>query len=347
MRVATPSTRVEILLDDDQRRFRWRTASSTSGKGYRRQAAPVRATSRRAAAAADWSSSRGRWRSPAARRRKAFLPASSARALSIGKISISTSMLQCPGRPASPATRRFSSTVMPREQPPALGHERDTHRDALVRAHRRDVPTVERRCRPPQGRCAPAMVRSSVVLPAPLAPTNATISPSPTARSRLAHRLQEAVTSIQPFDREQAHVARRSRDRRDNAVRPSSTVSGFAVGDDAAAIEADQPLDHLQQNVDDVLDPDDRHAARLHLADRLRPARCLARPSVRRRSRRATGRRDWSPARARARAACGRAGRASRRGGWRPAACRTGRASPCSVRRPSNPCGRRPPLAAT
>ena len=41
------------------------------------------------------------------------------------------------------------------------------------------------------------------------------------------------------------------------------TALRLAVGDDASGIHADQPLGDPQQDVDDVLDPDDRDAAPL------------------------------------------------------------------------------------
>ena len=37
---------------------------------------------------------------------------------------------------------------------------------------------------------------------------------------------------------------------------------GLAVGDNASSIHADQPFDDANENMHDVLDPDDRQAAR-------------------------------------------------------------------------------------
>ena len=47
------------------------------------------------------------------------------------------------------------------------------------------------------------------------------------------------------------------------------TACGLAVGDDAAGIHADQPLGHLQEDVDDMLDPDDGDVAAAQFLDRL------------------------------------------------------------------------------
>ena len=89
-----------------------------------------------------------------------------------------------------------------------------------------------------------------------------------------------------------------------------------AVGDDAALVHADEPLDRLDEHVDDVLDPDDRDAAVVQRADRRDEALGLGVREAARRSRRGAAPSDRSRARAPARAACGRGGRATRRAGW-------------------------------
>ena len=45
------------------------------------------------------------------------------------------------------------------------------------------------------------------------------------------------------------------------------TLSSRPVGDDASRVHADQPLGDLQQDVHDVLDPDDRDAAGFQFED--------------------------------------------------------------------------------
>ena len=57
-------------------------------------------------------------------------------------------------------------------------------RCSLSPARSKRTGSPSRRTRPADGRCAPAMVRSRVVLPEPLAPSNAILAPAGTSRSR-------------------------------------------------------------------------------------------------------------------------------------------------------------------
>ena len=54
--------------------------------------------------------------------------------------------------------------------------------------------------RPRAGRCMPAMVRISEVLPAPLAPTMATIAPSSDLERDAVERLRVAVEHVEVLD---------------------------------------------------------------------------------------------------------------------------------------------------
>ena len=163
------------------RRARWssqpRSGRLSSDRRLRRRRVRAPETPRREAAAAGSSSAHDRWRSPAARRPRGSRRACAATAAMRGNASKTASTDQRPPRPDAPATRRFSSTVRfgNRRRPsgtraiPAL-----TRRCAAVAVMSRPSNTI----RPAAGRCAPAIARSSVDLPAPLAPTSASVSPS-------------------------------------------------------------------------------------------------------------------------------------------------------------------------
>ena len=156
--------------------------------------APARARPRRAAAAAGWSSAPGRSRWPAARRRTASRPAWPQRSRASG-----TPRAPCRGStaragPGRPATSRFSSTVSSGNSRRPSGTSAIPRATPLVGAARAVTSlAVEDDARPAAAGCAPAMVRSSVVLPAPFAPTRASTSPSLHRQRHLPYRLQQAV----------------------------------------------------------------------------------------------------------------------------------------------------------
>ena len=73
------------------------------------------------------------------------------------------------------------------EEPATLGHERDAEVDAVGRLDRVDA-LPSNQISPLRGVRSPAMVFSSVVLPAPLAPTSATASPAATSQGHALQR---------------------------------------------------------------------------------------------------------------------------------------------------------------
>ncbi len=101
------------------------------------------------------------------------------RACSIGKIWRTRSTVQAPPRRWPPAMLRFSSTVRPGKSRLPSGTSAIPSPTRLC-AGIRVMSTPSKKTVPAEGRCAPAITRSSVVLPAPLAPTRARVSPSST-----------------------------------------------------------------------------------------------------------------------------------------------------------------------
>ena len=61
-------------------------------------------------------------------------------------------------------------------------------------------------------------------------------------------------------------MRRRRRGRRRSTRGVAHHRLRLAVGDDLAEVHADEPLDDLDEHVDDVLDPDDREAGGAQLA---------------------------------------------------------------------------------
>ena len=103
------------------------------------------------------------------------------------------------------------------------GRARSRARHAGVRRSARDVGAVEDDAARRAARCAPAIVRSSVVLPAPLAPTSATVSPSATSKRHLTHRLQQPVARRRaPRPAAARHATPPSEIRLDDGRRPPS-----------------------------------------------------------------------------------------------------------------------------
>ena len=119
---------------------------------------------------------------------------------------------------------------------------------------------------PATGRCAPAMVRSNVVFPAPLAPTSARVSPSSMRERHAANRLEQPVLRIDRAHLEQAHGTAAPRYASMTRVSASTSV-GQTVGDDPSGVEAHETIDRLHEDVHDVLDPDDGDAAPAQLLD--------------------------------------------------------------------------------
>src|SRR5262249_53417794 len=113
----------------------------------------------------------------------------------------------------------------------------------------------------------PAMPLSSVLLPAPLARITATASP----RAASMETPNSAWKSPQKASRSRtassgsgigfnSHINFCDLRTRDHRLR-------LAVGDESAIVQHEQPIDAGQQSVHDVLDPDNRHAALLDVAN--------------------------------------------------------------------------------
>ena len=104
---------------------------------------PGRATPRRPAAAAGWSSARGRSRWPAARRRTGRGPRCRAAVASIGNASSTASTVHGPAGPGRRRRSRFSSTVSSGNSRRPSGTSAMPRRDPPVGRQARDVLAVE------------------------------------------------------------------------------------------------------------------------------------------------------------------------------------------------------------
>ena len=154
-RPATRIARVEILFDQDDRGARCQQASARRRRRGRPRAATGRARPRRAAALRDWSSARGRSRSPAARRPTACRRALRRRALRLGKASITASIVHAPGAAGGAREQQIlldASSAQTGAGPRAPARCRAPTR--VMRGVARDVGAVEQRCarRRPDGR---------------------------------------------------------------------------------------------------------------------------------------------------------------------------------------------------
>ena len=105
-------------------------------------------------------------------------------------------------RRRSPSARAPTARRRPRPRGPARATT-ESSRSATVGSSPRSVPTIWRITpRPPVrvttpawGTRSPVMMRSSVVLPAPLAPTSATLAPSPTRNDTSSSRTRPSGSS--------------------------------------------------------------------------------------------------------------------------------------------------------
>ena len=101
-----------------------------------------------------------------------------------------------------------------REHHAALGRVRRCRAPTISCArHARDVAALERDRAPRAPGTRPEIVRSSVVLPAPLAPISVTISPASARSDDALQRVDRAVVDVEVLDLEQ-HVTRPPRGRR-------------------------------------------------------------------------------------------------------------------------------------
>ena len=144
---------------------------------------PARATARRASAGAGATSGPARSRASAARRPRGCRRAARA-APRGGEDAVYThSSISGPSRAARAGRRPARDSPPPscREELPPLGHVRDAPRHDARRGQPGEALALEGRLAVAAG-SSPETARRVVVLPAPLAPTSETISPSPTRR---------------------------------------------------------------------------------------------------------------------------------------------------------------------
>ena len=97
---------------------------------------------------------------------------------------------------------RFSTHRHAPEQAPALGRLRDAGLDDL-RRRARVMSSPAKSMLPLRGRSRPEIVFSVVDLPAPLAPSSVTISPSPTVERDALERVDRAVVGVHVRELEQ------------------------------------------------------------------------------------------------------------------------------------------------
>ena len=104
-------------------------------------------------------------------------------------------------------------------------------------------------------------VRISVVLPTPLRPMTATISPRPTSRSTPEQHRAGAVAAAQAFDREEGVIRHgRSRDRSPRRPRWPSISEIVPCREDGAEVQHGDPRRDLLHEGHVVLDHEDGHA---------------------------------------------------------------------------------------
>src|SRR6266568_6088437 len=118
-----------------------------------------------------------------------------------------------------------------------------------------------------RARTSPAMAFNSVLLPAPLAPRTATISPAatlietPNSAWKSPWKASSARTSssVSGIGRD-PHVDLRHFGAANDGLR-------IAFGDQCAAMQHHKPVDHRDECMDNMFDPDDRNAGLLDLPD--------------------------------------------------------------------------------
>ena len=263
--------------------------------------------------------------------------------------------------PARPAARRGRA---PRRRPARGSRGRSScRRAAALRApgrrpaRRCGAPALplERRAvetmLPARGQCRPAIVRMSVVLPAPFGPISATISPACDLQGDAPERLQVAVGDVEVVTGEHGVAAAAA------GGRPPGGAVGSSVAKEIAAPEVrfDHPriVGHVRRRtlgdlrpafstttrsempntaLHEVLDHDDGHARVADSGESARGARRPRRGSGRPSARRAAAAAGAWPGRGPARGACGRPG--------------SGYAAGASARRPSPTCASSPSASA-
>ena len=178
---------------------------------------------------------RGRWPASAARRRRACRPPASCARRGAGRASTTSSIVSAMRRGVLVVPRAELEVLAHgevREDGAALGHQRDAGVDHVLgrRARPRSLPVVARSCPPAMGRRR-TIVFSVVVLPAPLAPIIATISPRFTSRRDALQRLDAAVRDGEVLDARSGAPASALRRRagRVRGLHASSVVSGASA----------------------------------------------------------------------------------------------------------------------
>ncbi len=177
-------------------------------------------------------------------------------------------------RPGPALSRRFSRVVRLANSARPSGT-----RDRPPRASRcADFPAMSWpfiRIRPASGRCSPAMVASVVVLPAPLAPSSATTSASPTCRVRSRTTGLPLYPASRPSTSTTRDASPRGPDGRWSDALMIATVSpqirldhgaavpdllGGARGDDVAEIDDHDAIAEAQHQAHVVVDEEHAHS---------------------------------------------------------------------------------------
>ena len=248
-----------------------------------RRAARGRGRARRAAGLGGWRRGPGRWRPPAARHRRA------PRRCCLRRVRHPLEQLVDPIEDERPGRRLVGAdeeVLLQRhrgEEPATFGHERYAPAQPLLGRAVREV-HPSKRTAPDVGRCSPAIVRSRVDLPAPLAPTIASDLPGARAARDVVERAELPVV-----DDEVLHLQERAgaappplttsacdgsltwpaplRSRRvgaevdlAHASGLASTARGSPSPITAPPPDADQALHSGDERPHHVLDPDHGHA---------------------------------------------------------------------------------------
>src|SRR5690606_31173692 len=122
--------------------------------------------------------------------------------------------------------------------------------------------TPSMRMLPAEARCSPALVFTSVVLPAPLGPTMQTISPAATERSTPHSACASPSRACTPLTSSTLPPQVGLDDRR-----VIEHCGRCAVGDEHAPVEHDDARRELLQHPQPVLDDDDGDARRVDAPD--------------------------------------------------------------------------------
>ena len=178
------------------------------------------------------------------------------RALRLGKASITASSVHAPGAAGGAGEQQVLLDRQAGEQPATFRHQRDAHSSARVGAARRHVDAVEHDA-PAGERVLAGDGAQQRRLAGAVGADQGDRLALADGEADAAHGGQQAVARLETLDRQQRHPGASAEIGFDHR-RVGHHLVGRAVGDDAAGVHADQALGDAQQDMDDVLDPDDR-----------------------------------------------------------------------------------------